>query len=76
MGVRIWRLSDLNGFPPSDIVVTLHILDALDVKKNRSSLPKMSDSDESWAPVLLVRNCLQWGRSNVVDPAEWPKLVC
>ena len=20
------------------------------------------------------RNCLQWGRSNVVDPAEWPKI--
>ena len=21
------------------------------------------------------RNCLQWGRSNLVDPAEWPEIV-
>ena len=23
---------------------------------------------------LKIQNCLQWGRSNLVDPAEWPKI--
>ena len=24
--------------------------------------------------ILEVWNCLQWGRSNLADPAEWPKI--
>ena len=23
---------------------------------------------------VICQNCLQWGRSNLVDPAEWPKI--
>ena len=32
------------------------------------------DTNVSLKPIHKYQNCLQWGRSNLVDPAESPKI--
>ena len=40
----------------------------------RSGIPGSKKPKSSARKTTICQNCLQWGRSNLVDPAEWPKI--